>query len=117
MYRMVVPVLTVVGSKRLPSGCAKPCPWAEAGWPAECLAKRQARLKRSPSVCFAPLSWQRREARRVGTSSDPLRSEASPLGRGPPSPKGNVINLRKIPVVAPKRLPLGGEAVTAGDWR
>ena len=115
MYRMVVPVLTVVGSKRLPLWVCEAMPlggsWLAGRRPSEA----SGQTEEVPSVGFAPLSWQRREARRVGTSSDPLHSEASPLGRGPPSPKGNVINLRKIPVVAPKRLPLRGEAVTAGD--
>ena len=73
-YRMVVPVLTVEGAKRLPLWVCEAMPLGES-----CL---RSRLKRSPYVGFAPLSWQRRGAQRLGRTSSVTASPCHLPHRG-----------------------------------
>ena len=63
------------GAKRLPLWVCEAMPLGGS-----CL---RSRLMRSPYVGFAPLSWQRRAARRLGRTSSVL-----PLRGNPPSPSG-----------------------------
>ena len=68
------------GAKRLPLWVCEAMPLGGS-----CL---RSRLKRSPYVGFAPLSWQRRGARRVGRTSSVL-----PLRGNPPSPSGEGLGM------------------------
>ena len=95
----------VTGGHAGPAGSQQPEPeWSHGctGWWCPCRwwsgAKRlplwgsclRSRLKRSPYVGFAPLSWQRREAQRLGRTSSVL-----PLCGNPPSPSGEGFGGRK----------------------
>ena len=70
-----------------------------------CLRSRLKRCPRYTSFVY----YDRRSYRSVYTSSEPLRREASPLGRGPPSPpRGRLLETAQLKLMT---LPLRGSCL------